>query len=577
MIRMLFRFVDRPLRTRLLGYLGIVAITLLLVSTLLILLIPLIRALFSGDPSTALPWMGVIAGVGLAAVVGEIVGTSVGLRTGARLILCMHEAVGERILRLPLGWFDQDRTGSVSHVTSRGVPFAANALESILRPVLQATVAPAIVAGAVMVVDPFVGLTMLLGVGVVVFAWRTSRLHGRALEERADAMNFEGASRVLEFASGQPAVRTAGPDSIAERSVRGALAAQRRSSESVLRARARGMALYSCIAYIVMFAVIAVAVTRVAAGALDGPTFTAIVVLQLITTWFALHGLPFGEGLDMALRTLRDIDALLEEPLPPEPDEAGRAADGSIEFDDVTFEYTAGSPVLDGVSFTAPAGSMTAIVGSSGSGKSTIARLIARFADVDGGAIRIGGTDVRRLGTRNTLAQVSVVFQDVVLFEDTLLENIRLGRADASDEEVRDAAERAGVTEIAARLQEGFDTPVGESGGTLSGGERQRVSIARALLKRAPIMLLDEATAALDIESEALVQRSLAELQGDTTLVVIAHRLQTIRQADQIVVLDGRGGVEAVGDHTTLLETSPTYAGFWTERSESLQWSIRGD
>jgi ATP-binding cassette subfamily B protein len=172
------------------------------------------------------------------------------------------------------------------------------------------------------------------------------------------------------------------------------------------------------------------------------------------------------------------------------------------------------------------------------------------------------------------MAQVSMVFQDVYLFEDTLMENIRLGRPGASDQEVIEAAARAGVTEIADRLPGGFQTRVGEGGGTLSGGERQRVSIARALLKNAPVVLLDEATAALDIESELLIQRGLARLAGDKTLVVIAHRLQTIRQADLVVVLDGRGGVEAVGDHETLLRTSSTYTRFWAERTESMGWTV---
>ncbi len=574
MIRLLFRFADPVARRRLAGYLVVAATASITVSLLLIALLPLARAIFSDDPATALPWVWAIAGLGLAAGLLELVGTVLGQRAGATLILRMHEVIGARIMRLPLGWFDTERAGTISHLTARGVVFAANAPESILRSVLQAVVAPVLVSAAVVFVDPLLGGAMLLGIVLVVTVWMATRIRGQRLERIADDINHEGAARVLEFAAVQPAVRAAGPDSLAERSVRAALREQQIATERALRARSRGMALYGFLAYGVMFAVIALAVSRVLSGELDAGAFVAVLMLQIVITWFSMHGLPFGEGLDLALRTLREIDRLLAEPLLPEPLSPTVPRDSSIEFDRVSFGYTPGVPVLRDVSFRAEPGTMTAIVGPSGSGKTTMARLIARFSDVDSGAIRIGGADVRELGTGGVMAQVSMVFQDVYLFEDSLRENIRLGRADAEDLDVERAARLAGVEEIAGRLPDGLDTQVGESGGTLSGGERQRVSIARALLKDAPIVLLDEATAALDIESEALIQRGLAELTGQKTLIVIAHRLQTIRQADQIVVLDGQGGLEAVGDHDTLLEISPSYAGFWTERSEASSWRI---
>lgn len=574
MIRLLFRFADPVARRRLAGYLVVAAAASITVSLLLIALLPLARAIFSDDPATALPWVWAIAGLGLAAGLLELVGTVLGQRAGATLILRMHEVIGARIMRLPLGWFDTERAGTISHLTARGVVFAANAPESILRSVLQAVVAPVLVSAAVVFVDPLLGGAMLLGIVLVVTVWMATRIRGQRLERIADDINHEGAARVLEFAAAQPAVRAAGPDSLAERSVRAALREQQIATERALRARSRGMALYGFLAYGVMFAVIALAVSRVLSGELDAGAFVAVLMLQIVITWFSMHGLPFGEGLDLALRTLREIDRLLAQPLLPEPLSPTVPRDSSIEFDRVSFGYTPGVPVLRDVSFRAEPGTMTAIVGPSGSGKTTMARLMARFSDVDSGAIRIGGADVRELGTGGVMAQVSMVFQDVYLFEDSLRENIRLGRADAEDLDVERAARLAGVEEIAGRLPDGLDTQVGESGGTLSGGERQRVSIARALLKDAPIVLLDEATAALDIESEALIQRGLAELTGQKTLIVIAHRLQTIRQADQIVVLDGQGGLEAVGDHDTLLEISPSYAGFWTERSEASSWRI---
>lgn len=574
MIRRLYAIADADARRRLTTYLVLSAVAIMLVSTALVLLIPLIRALFSDDPAQALPSVIAIAAVGLAAMTIEIVSGMYGERTGAVLILRMHEVIGERIMRLPIGWFDSERIGTISALTSRGVTFAANAPNSFLRPVWQATVGPLVVATAVVFIHPVIGATMLLGGIAVVLVWRAVRAREQRFRLRSDQMNEEGTARVLEFAAAQPAVRAAGPDSLAERSVRAALREQRAAAERVLAQSNRSMALYNVVAYAVLLIVVVLDVWQVGTGELDAPTFVALLAMQILGTWFAVHGLPFGEGLDMSNRTLDQIDRLMTAPVLPEPDAPARPVDARIEFDDVTFGYSADSPVIRGASFHVPAGTMTAIVGPSGSGKTTIARLIARFFDVQSGAVKIGGADVRALGTAVTLAQLSVVFQDVYLFEDTLRENIRLGRPDASDTEVEDAARRAGVIEIADRLPQGFDTPVGESGGTLSGGERQRVSIARALLKDAPIILLDEATAALDIESEALIQQGLADLSGHKTRVVIAHRLQTIRQADQIVVLDGQGRIEAAGSHDELLDASPSYAGFWAERSGTLNWRI---
>lgn len=574
MIRSLYALADAPSRRRLVAYLILAGLSIACVAVMLALIIPLTRALFSGDPASALPYVVAIAGLGLATAVLDMVTSTSGEHTGSALVLRMHEVIGEQIMRLPLGWFDGERIGTITMLATRGVTFAANAPHHFLKPVWQATAVPIALGVAVCALDPLIGAAMVIGGVVVVLVWRATRARDQAIRLRSDEMNTEGAARVIEFAAAQPAVRAAGPDSLAERSVRRALRDQLQASLRTLRAGNRSIALYSLVAYGVYLVVVAASVWRVAAGDLDPAGFIAALIIQTVCTWFAAHGLPFGEGIDLSNRTLDQIDQLMTAPVLAEPARPATAHGTGIEFDGVTFGYDAEHPVIANASFAAPAGTMTAIVGPSGSGKTTIARLIARFFDVQGGTIRIGGADVRDLGTRGTLAQVSVVFQDVYLFEDTLRENIRLGRAGATDAEVEDAARRAGVTEIADRLPDGFDTMVGESGGTLSGGERQRVSIARALLKNAPIVLLDEATAALDIESEALIQRGLAELTGEKTLVVIAHRLQTIRQADQIVVLDGRGGIEAVGGHDELLVESPTYAGFWAERSESLSWRI---
>jgi ATP-binding cassette subfamily B protein len=197
--------------------------------------------------------------------------------------------------------------------------------------------------------------------------------------------------------------------------------------------------------------------------------------------------------------------------------------DSSVAFHEVSFGYTPGQPrILQGISLQIPPGSMTAVVGASGSGKTSLLRLIARFFDVDQGSVRIGGVDVRQLSSGQLAAQISQIFQDAYLFQGSIAANIGVGRTDASPEQILQAAEQAGVLEIAARLPQGLDTQVGEGGARLSGGERQRIAIARALLKDAPILLIDEATAALDAENQAAIAQTLARLRGKRTLIVIA-------------------------------------------------------
>ena len=210
-----------------------------------------------------------------------------------------------------------------------------------------------------------------------------------------------------------------------------------------------------------------------------------------------------------------------------------------IAFDNVRFSYNDGEQVLDGVSFTADQGKITALIGPSGGGKSTVAKLAARFWDVQGGKITVGGKDISRVDPETLLGSYSIVFQDVTLFNNTVKENIRIGKKGATDEEVFAAAEAAQCTEFIRKLPRGWDTDIGENGSKLSGGERQRISIARALLKDAPIVLLDEATASLDVENETHLQRALSHLIKDKTVIVIAHRMRTVAGADKLVVLDG--------------------------------------
>ena len=246
-----------------------------------------------------------------------------------------------------------------------------------------------------------------------------------------------------------------------------------------------------------------------------------------------------------------------------------------IVFDHVGFAYDK-KKVLDGVNFTAREGEVTALVGPSGSGKSTCDRLAARLWDVTEGTIRVGDVDISTVDPEALLTDYSMVFQDVVLFDDTVMENIRLGKRGATDEEVRAAAEAANCGEFIRRLPQGYDTPIGENGAKLSGGERQRISIARALLKNAPIVLLDEATASLDVENETKVQGALSRLLAGKTVLVIAHRMRTVAGADHIVVLEN-GHVAEQGTPAELMERGGLYRRMVELQSESARWKLNSE
>ena len=279
-----------------------------------------------------------------------------------------------------------------------------------------------------------------------------------------------------------------------------------------------------------------------------------------------------GELLSMRLSIRRTQELAAEKPMEGSTDFAPRGHD--VVFEDVSFSYGDGEQVLRDVSFTAREGEVTALVGPSGSGKSTVAKLAARFWDADAGSVRVGGVNVADVDPETLLADYAEVFQDVVLFDDTVMGNIRLGRAGATDEEVLAAARAAMCDEFVSRMPQGYDTVIGENGGRLSGGERQRISIARAILKDAPVVLLDEATASLDVENETQVQRALSRLLAGKTVLVIAHRMRTVANADKIVVLKEGRGAEQGAPAELMAREGGLYRRMVELQTEASGWSL---
>lgn len=282
----------------------------------------------------------------------------------------------------------------------------------------------------------------------------------------------------------------------------------------------------------------------------------------------------FSENMRQVKATVESLEAFLEMPALPEPAQPAALQGTGVELKNVHFSYSADGPeVLHGIDLALPQGSFTALVGPSGGGKSTVAKLIARFWDVTQGSITIGGVDVRQMPLAQLSGLVSFVTQDNYLFRCSLLENIRLGNPAATDEQVKTAARAAQCEKFIAKLPQGYDTPAGEAGKRLSGGEKQRISIARAMLKDAPIVILDEATANVDPENEDRLQKAIEALTRDKTIIMIAHRLKTVRHADQILVVD-HGRIVQQGTHEQLIGQPGIYAAFVGGRKQAEGWKL---
>jgi ATP-binding cassette, subfamily B, bacterial IrtB/YbtQ len=536
------------------------------------LLVPVLRELFAGR--FAWDWVAVLAAAVLAACVAHYVQAMKGFAVAIVVLTTMHERVGDHVTALPMGWFDSEKVGRLSRIVTSGTISVSGLFAHLLNPLISGVATPATIAMATLFFDWRLGIAMLVFAPLLSLIFSVSgRLVGRG-DELTDAAGVTAANRVVEFARHQRTLRAFGRGVQGHQPLEDAITEQHRVGRRAMWMSVPGIMAGGFGAQLAFTVLIVLGVVLALGGSVDIATLVAVVALA------ARFTSPLGEvaalsgAVRMAHNDVRRIAAVLDEKPLPEPVQPKPVVrPGEIELDGVSFGYTTERAVLKNVSFMVPPRTMTALVGASGSGKTTITRLIARFWDVGAGAIRVGGVDVREQGTEALMAQVSLVFQDVYLFDDTLEANIRLGRPDATDHEIREAARLAGVDEIVERLPNGWQTKVGEGGASLSGGERQRVSIARAIIKDAPIVLLDEATAALDAENERFVQEALHTLKERSTLLVIAHRLQTVVAADQIVVLDD-GAIVERGTHPELLQADGRYAAFLAERDRARGWRL---
>ena len=568
----------------------------------LIAFIPAAIALTSGRPAWGMhltAWLIVLALCALASFITEYLLAMRSYMVSFDFLSNMHRAIGDKVASLPLGSFRADTAGKMSRLVSRELMLLGEMFAHMYSPFIAAIVTSLTMLVGITVFSPALGLVCVLAIPVIaggVWVARTCLNSGSALKEPPAQ---ELSHRIVEYATKQGALRACGRSSSYDPLARAEDTYGKAARRSLIR-ETIGQVVNGMAAQVVVVSLIIV-IGLLAVGGSVSPVeaivsiglllrFTQILVdIGMLASAFEtrrpvldlshevlsapeLPILPSSSDQDPASS---NHDPFSSDQDPDSPDQDPSCSGSAVALTDVSFAYEADHPVLRGVSFQVAPGTMTAIVGPSGCGKTTIARLVARFYDVDAGSVSVGGRDVRQWDTAQLMAQLSLVFQDVYLFDDTLEANVRIGRADASDDDVKEVARLSGVDEIVERLPLGWNTRVGEGGRALSGGERQRVSIARALLKAAPIVLFDEATSALDPENENRITDAMDALRRNATLIVIAHKLDTITAADQIVVLDHSGRVAQVGTHAELYSQSDgQYRAFWQARSRAAGWRL---
>lgn len=477
---------------------------------------------------------------------------------GFDIVFQIRKNIIYRLKAFSLGFYTNERLGEISTIIHKDVDKMEMVVGHVWTRMLADFIVSAILLTALVVYDPKMALLMISALPVAVLFLTLGLKRGERLEEKAGNDLADMVSVFVEYVKGIPLLKAFSESRRFEEKVEQTARDFGQSSKAVSRNRAAVLAVYGLIIDVSFWIMLTAGLLLLLTGKLPvyGFLLFAIISREFYKPFLALesHWVNYLTVTD----SYRRIKKITEAETVPEPERPIHPTEYAISFEDVSFSYEEGGFTMQNISFHTPAQTLTALVGGSGSGKTTITNLLLRFWDVTDGAIRIGGVDVQDMSYDELLGSVSIVMQNVQLFADTIEGNIRLGKAAATQEEIITAAKKARIHDFIMSLPDGYQTMIGENGVGLSGGQKQRLSIARAFLKDAPILLLDEITSNVDPVNEALIQEAISELAKDRTVLVIAHHLSTIRSADQILVFQG-GRIVQSGQHETLLSDSDGY------------------
>lgn len=548
-------------------YVGVAGTVLegLLSGSLFLLLYFVMRLLWDGqfDMNRVLVLTGMIALIFLLRILIYSYGYTKAQTGGARVSKSIRLFMGDHLRRIPLSHFTQAQTGDYINTITSDVNSYEKILTHKIGDIAKSVTLSFMLIVFVMSVYLPAGLVLLIAdLLLIPGLWLSFRQVAKYGKEKNEIC-AENVSSIVEYVSGIQTFRAYGIGGLKNRTV---ISAMREFSRISFVYEAKVLPIgagFGILSWLSCPAVIRTAYEPWAAGTLDTVSYLLVCMLPLFSAKLANSIFIDLTSYKNLMLSKKKIMAVMNEPEESGSMEPLQAASHEIAFDRVDFSYVPGEPVLKQASFTVPDRKLTAIVGDSGSGKSTILNLIAKYYEAAGGTISIGGRPIKQVAAERVLEQISMVDQEVFLFDDTVRENIRHARPEASDAEIEAACREANCDGFIRRMEKGYDTPIGENGSLLSGGERQRLSIARAILKNSPILLLDEATASLDIENELAVKQAIANLlKAKKTVVMIAHTLSIVKNADQILVVSD-GGIAEAGTHEELLAKNGKYAAMW--------------
>ena len=548
-----------------------------------------VEALVSDNRDRRFIWISL--GIMAVSLVGRIITTYFSTmeqtETGYCMVAEKRIHIGDRLRYIPMGYFNKNSIGNITAIVTTTLGDVENSAARVLVSVLGGFFNSVALVIVLLVFDWRIGLIAAIGVLLYLAAAELALRKSARLSGVRQHTQESLVESVLEYIQGMGIVKAFGMEKDSTQSIDSAIKASCRDNLKLTKASVPYDALKQVVVRVFSVLLLLASIYFW----LNGSLSLAYGVILVVASFMVFNDLENAGNMASLLQMLAaSMDTANSIDDAPVMDEKGAdvvPASSEIVFDNVDFSYKvngcgadregglghADRKILDHVSFTIPAGTTTAIVGPSGSGKTTMCNLIARFWDVDAGRITVGGKNVRDFKLDSLMKNISMVFQNVYLFADSIENNIKFGCPDATHEQVVEAAKKACCHEFISALPDGYDTVIGEGGGTLSGGEKQRISIARAILKDAPIIILDEATSSVDPENEEELQRAIAELTHDKTIIMIAHRLKTVRGADQILVLDDSHIVQR-GTHAELIQQKSLYADFVSARQEAIGWKL---